>query len=99
MKDLGHTKGGAFGRFVVTLSGYRALCVRRQIFSGHTSADIWSREEDTFPIQDIFMGGGKGLYQALQFALVEYGQTQAILVYTDLSMHTEDIIEAYACCF
>lgn len=39
---------------------------------------------------------GQGLYHALQFVLVEYGQTQAILVCTDLSMSAEDIITTYA---
>ena len=39
---------------------------------------------------------GKGLYQALQFVLVECGQTQSILACTDLSMPAEDIITAYA---
>ena len=42
---------------------------------------------------------GQGLYQPLQFVLVEYGQAQAILVCTDLSMAAGDIIEAYACRF
>ncbi len=42
---------------------------------------------------------GQGLYQPLQFVLVEYGQTQAILACTDLSMPAGDIIEAYACRF
>ena len=42
---------------------------------------------------------GQGLYQPLQFVLAEYGQTQAILVCTDLSMAAGDIIEAYACRF
>lgn len=42
---------------------------------------------------------GQGLYQPLQFVLAEYGETQAILVCTDLSMAAEDIIEAYACRF
>ena len=37
---------------------------------------------------------GQGLYQELQFVFVEYGQTQAILVSTDLSMPAEDIIKA-----
>lgn len=39
---------------------------------------------------------GQGLYQPLQFVLVEYGRTQAILACTDLDMPTEDIITAYA---
>ena len=42
---------------------------------------------------------GQGLYQLLQFVLVEYGETQAILACTNLSMSAGDIIEAYACCF
>ena len=42
---------------------------------------------------------GQGLYQPLQFVLAEYGQTQAILACTDLSMAAGDIIEAYACRF
>ena len=42
---------------------------------------------------------GQGLYQPLQSVFVEYGQTQAILVCTDLSMAAEDIIGAYACRF
>lgn len=39
---------------------------------------------------------GQKLYQPLRFVLVEYEKTQAILVCTDLSMRTEDIITAYA---
>ena len=42
---------------------------------------------------------GQGLYQPLQFVLVEYGEKQAILACTDLSMSAGDIIEAYACRF
>ncbi len=42
---------------------------------------------------------GQGLYQPLQFVLVEYGETQAILACTNLSMSAGDIIEAYACRF
>ncbi len=39
---------------------------------------------------------GQKLYQPLQFVLIEYEQTQAILVCTDLDMTAEDIITAYA---
>lgn len=39
------------------------------------------------------------MYQELQFVFVGYGQAQAILASTDLSMPAEDIIKAYACRF
>lgn len=39
---------------------------------------------------------GKGLYQALQVVLVEYGEARTIFVCTDLTMPAEDIITAYA---
>jgi len=38
---------------------------------------------------------GKGLYKMLRFVLVEYNQTQAILVSTDLAMEPLDIISLY----
>ena len=49
-------------------------------------------------LSEIYLWG-KGLCQALQFVLVEYEKTHAILVCTDLTIPAEDIITAYACHF
>ena len=56
---------------------------------------IYGAEKDVRFLSRTYLWG-PGLYQALQFVLVEYGQTRAILVCTDLSMPAEDIITAYA---
>ena len=56
---------------------------------------IYGAEKDVRFLSRTYLWG-PGLYQALQFVLVEYGQTRVILVCTDLSMPAEDIITAYA---
>lgn len=56
---------------------------------------IYGAEKDVRFLSRTYLWG-QGLYQALQFVLVEYGRTQSILVCTDLSMPAEDIITVYA---
>lgn len=74
-----------------------SFCDAQPVFPERAAADLWCHKGCPFPFQDISMG--QGLYQPLQFVLVEYGQTQAILACTDLSMDVKDIIGAYACRF
>lgn len=61
----------------------------------HTQLRIYGVEREVRFLSKTYLWG-KGLYHALQFVLVEYGETRAILVCTDLTMPAEDIITAYA---
>lgn len=56
---------------------------------------MYGREKKVRFLSRTYLWGQK-LYQPLRFVLIEYEKTQAILVYTDLSMCAEDIITAYA---
>jgi len=60
-----------------------------------TQLQIYGVEREVRFLSKTYLWG-KGLYQALQFVLVEYEQTHAILVCTDLTVSAEDIITAYA---
>ena len=76
----------------------------QDLFVTHSQSFQRARLQIYGAVMDVrFLSGtylwGQGLYQPLKFVLVEYGQTQAILACTDLSMAAGDIIEAYACRF